>query len=56
MFLQQIPNNVLVVILLNLIVQIYGNTLGEEYQLSFSTKYNQYYSSVDLIRLELENG
>ena len=52
-FLQQIPNNVLVVILLDpSIADIYGNTLGEEYQLSFSTKYNPYYSS-DLIRLEV---
>lgn len=52
--LQVVGENTLVVVLLDpSIADIYGNTLGEEYQLSFSTKYNPYYSSVDLIRLEV---
>lgn len=52
--LQVIGENTLIVVLLDpSIADIYGNTLGEEYQLSFSTKYNPYYCSVDLIRLEV---
>jgi len=52
--LQTIGNNILVVILLDSsIADTSGNTLGEEYQLSFSTKYNPYYCSPDLIRLEV---
>jgi hypothetical protein len=52
--LQMVNNNTLVVILLDSsIADIYGNTLGEEYQLTFSTKYNPYYCSTDLVRLEV---
>ena len=52
--LQVIGENTLVVILLSAdIADTSGNTLGEEYQLSFSTKYNPYYASPDLVRLEV---
>ena len=52
--LQVINQNTLVVILLSPdIADTSGNTLGEEYQLSFSTKYNPYYASPDLVRLEV---
>lgn len=52
--IQSIGQNTLVVILLDSsIADTSGNTLGEEYQLSFSTKYNPYYASPDLLRLEV---
>lgn len=52
--LQMIGENTLVVVLLSPdIADTSGNTLGEEYQLAFSTKYNPYYASPDLVRLEV---
>ena len=52
--IQTIGQNTLVVILLDpSIADTSGNTLGEEYQLSFSTKYNPYFASPDLVRLEV---
>jgi hypothetical protein len=50
---QEIGNNTLIVILLDpTIAGTSGDTLGEEIQLTFSTEYDPYYSSPDLIRLE----
>ena len=51
---QIIHNNTLIVIVLNEdIADINGNTLGEQMQFSFSSEYDQYYCSPDLIRLEV---
>jgi len=50
---QIIKNNTLIVIVLSEdIAGAGGNLLGEEIQLSYSTEYNPYYASVDLVRLE----
>lgn len=51
--LQALAPNTLVVILLDAsIADTDGNELGEETQLSFSTLYEPYYASPDLLRLE----
>lgn len=51
---QIIANNTLIVVVLDsAIADINGNTLGEEIQLSFSSEYDPYYCSPDLIRLEV---
>jgi len=50
---QALTNNTLVVVSLSEdIASIAGNSLGEEIQVTFSTKYQPYYASVDLVRLE----
>ena len=45
-------NTVIAIILSEEISDTTGNTLKEETQLSYSTTYNPYYASVDLLRLE----
>lgn len=51
---QIIHNNTLLVIVLDeTIADVDGNVLGEDIQLSFSSKYNPYYASPDLLRLEI---
>lgn len=51
---QTIGENSLIVILLSpTIADIDGRTLGEELQFTFSTRYNPYYASPDLIRAEV---
>ena len=50
---QNIGGNTLIVILLDsAIADTSGNTLAEEAQYTFSTRYNPYYASPDLLRLE----
>ena len=50
---QDISTNTLVIIVLSeTIAADSGNTLEEETQLSFSTRYSPYYASTDLVRLE----
>ncbi len=51
--IQTIGENTLIVIVLDSsIAGDSGNTLEDEVQLSFSTRYNPYYASTDLVRLE----
>lgn len=51
---QIITNNTLIVVVLDeTIADVDGNVLGEDMQFSFSTKYEPYYASPDLIRLEI---
>lgn len=54
--LQVIGGNTLIVVLLDsTIADEDGNELGEEKQYTFSTRYNPYYASPDLVRLECGN-
>jgi hypothetical protein len=54
--LQTVNGNTLIVILLSkTIADTDGNALGEEKQLTFSTRYSPYYASPDLVRLECGN-
>lgn len=51
--IQTISENQLIVVLLDsTIADTSGNTLAEEAQYTFSTRYNPYYASPDLLRLE----
>lgn len=51
--IQTIDENTLIVITISEDVQdVDGNSLGSEEYLTFSTKYNPYYASPDLVRLE----
>lgn len=50
---QRVGKNTLLVVLLDgTIAGLTGNVLGEEVQMTFSTEYDPYYSSPDLLRLE----
>lgn len=51
---QIIHNNTLIVVVIDeTVADVDGNTLEEDLQMSFSTKYSPYYASPDLVRLEI---